>query len=183
MDNQKAKLRISLLPLVVIIGLILGAGYLLLKGDIDLSKIFNKGPQLRRIEGFPTIIGTSNQVEKTRTVIRSEQELTDFLNKVDSTGLLELKDPINFNKEILVAVSTETENNNGNGIRIKKISEDKIKKKMVVSVIETEKGPTCEVENDKSVGIDIVAVSKTDLPFGFDRIKQYEQCEVKDSQQ
>jgi len=174
-DNQKANLRISLLPLVVIIGLILGAGYLLLAGEITLPS-FKKGPTFRSVEGFPTVIYTQLQIEKQRTVLKSEQELTDFLNKIDPTGLLEVREPINFNKEYLIAVTTETEDRTGNTVKIRKIAEDKEKGEMRVDIRETVKGSSCEVEMDKNVSIDIVAVSKTDKSFEFDRVKQVEEC-------
>ena len=173
--DQKARLRISLLPLVVIIGLILGAGYLLLAGDINLPDFLKKS-EFRRVEGFPTIVYTSNTVEKQRLVIKSEQELTDFLNKVDSTGLLEVKEPINFKKEYLVAVTTETQDRTGSTVKIKKLEKDKEKNRIVVTIRETEKDENCEVELDKNIALDIVAVSKTDLPFDFDRVKQVETC-------
>ena len=174
-DNQKANLRISLVPLVAIIGLILGAGYLLLAGDINLPR-FNKGPQFRRVEGFPTIVYTDKQIEKQRTLIKSEEELTNFLNTIDPSGLLEVREPINFNKEYLIAVTTETEDKTGNSIRIKKIYENKEKKSMLVSINETTQGETCETEIDKNVSVDIVAVSKTELPLEFDRVKQIQEC-------
>ena len=175
MDNQKAKLRISLLPLVVIIGLILGAGYLLLAGDINLPD-FMKSSQFRRVEGFPTIVYTSNQVQKQRLVIKSEEELTNFLNMIDSTGLLEIREPINFNKEYLIVVTTETEAKTGNEVKIRKIYEDKEKNQIMVSIREIEKGETCEVELDNNIAVDIVAISKTDKAVEFDRVKQVETC-------
>ena len=177
--DEKAKLRISLLPLVVIIGLILGAGYLLLAGDINLPNFFKKS-QFRRIEGFPTIVYTSNVVAKQRTIIKSEEELTKFLNTIDSTGLLEIREPINFNKEYLVVAATETEARTGNTIRIKKISEDKTKNQLVVDIIETQKDNACEVDLSKNIALDIVAISKTTKEATFGREKQIESCATKD---
>jgi hypothetical protein len=174
-DNQKANLKISLIPLVVIIGLILGAGYLLLAGDIKLPQ-FNNGPQFRRVDGFPTVIYTDKVIEKQRIVIKSEEELTNFLNMIDPTGLLEVRETINFNKEYLIAVTTETEQETNRATRIKKIYEDKEKGNILVSVRETEPGKTCEIEIDPNVAVDIVAISKTELPMEFERIKQVEEC-------
>lgn len=174
-DNQKANLRISLIPLVVIIGLILGAGYLLLAGDIKLPK-FNNEPKFRRVEGFPTIVYTETVIEKQRIVIKSEEELTQFLNMIDPTGLLEVREPINFNKEYLIAVTTETEEETGNGVRIKEIYENKEKGNFLVSIREITQGDTCEKELDKNISVDVVAISKTETPFEFDRVKQVEEC-------
>lgn len=174
-NNQKANLRISLIPLVVIIGLILGAGYLLLAGDIKLPK-FNNGPQFRRVDGFPTVIYTDKIIEKQRLVIKSEEELTNFLNAIDPTGLLEVRETINFNKEYLVAATTETEQETNHMVRIKKIYEDKEKGTILVSLRETEAGDTCEVEMDPNVAVDIVAISKTETPIDFERVKQVEEC-------
>jgi len=174
-DNQKANLRISLIPLVVIIGLILGAGYLLLAGDINLPK-FNNGPKFRRVEGFPTIVYTENVLEKQRLVIKNEEELTQFLNLIDPTGLLEVREPINFDKEYLVAVTTETEEKTGNSVKIKEIYENKEDDNFLVSIRETIQGDTCEKELDKNIAVDVVAISKTEKPFEFDRVKQVEEC-------
>jgi hypothetical protein len=173
--NQKANLRISLIPLVILIILILGAGYLLLEGEIKLPK-FNRGPQIKRLEGFPTIVYTDKEVEKQRKVIKSEQELTEFLNLIDPSGLLEVRDKIDFNKEYLLAATTGTENETGHSVKIRKVYEDKNNKTLLVSIAEEESGSNCDVEMDKNISVDIASISKTDWTINFDRTKQIIQC-------
>ena len=73
--NQNAKLKISLLPLAIVILLILSAGFLLLSNEFNITKVFRKNT-IRRIDGFPTIVYTSNNVEKQRSVIKNQQDLS-----------------------------------------------------------------------------------------------------------
>ncbi|KKS09976.1 MAG: hypothetical protein UU64_C0012G0019, partial [candidate division WWE3 bacterium GW2011_GWF2_41_45] len=49
--------------MVVIVVLMIGAGYFLLQGEIKLPG-FNKGTQIRRLDGFPTVITTEMPLEK-----------------------------------------------------------------------------------------------------------------------
>lgn len=175
MNEQKAILRISLIPLVIIIGLILGAGYLLMEGEVKLPK-FNKGPQITRLEGFPTVVYTDQALEKQRRIIRSEEELNDFLNYVDPSGLLEVNEKIDFNKNYLLGVSTETEEKTGHDVKVKKVYGNKKDKKIIVSLRETEAGSSCEVEMDSNISIDLVSISKTDFVIEFERTKQVTEC-------
>src|SRR3989339_825987 len=156
-NRQQTTLNMSMVPLVIILVLIAGAGYMLLRGEIDLSK-WTRGFQLRRMEGFPTVIYVDTEIEKQRLVIRTEEELSKFLNLVDTTGLTILRDPVDFNKEMLIAASTESE-------------------------IETEKGDNCVLENDPNVSVDMVAISKTDWTIEFERVKRVDSCEPEDNTQ
>ncbi|KKS40037.1 MAG: hypothetical protein UV27_C0025G0001, partial [candidate division WWE3 bacterium GW2011_GWA1_42_46] len=62
-NKTKTTLNMSLIPLVVIVVLMIGAGYFLLQGEIKLPG-FNKGTQIRRLDGFPTVITTEMPLEK-----------------------------------------------------------------------------------------------------------------------
>lgn len=172
--SQQATVKMSLLPLVIIVLLILGAGFLLLKGDLKFPK-FNKGPTVRRLE-VTDVVYTDKEVQKQRRVIKTQEELNDFLNYVDSTGSLVLKENINFDKEMLIGVSTNPNPETGHKTKIKKIYESADKNKLVVVVEEYEKGKNCTVENDRNVAIDIVAISKTDKEIDFERVKKVEEC-------
>jgi hypothetical protein len=175
-DKQRAELRVSLIPLVILIGLILSAGYFLLQGEITLPK-FNKGPTIKRLVGFPAVVGTDKILEKQRWVIKSDEELNQFLNLVDSSGLLALKDKVNFEKEFILAVSSGTNEETGNKIKIKKVYEEAKSKRIIVLVEETEQGQTCEKELTKNVAVDMVSLSKTDWQIKFDKIIKNEECE------
>src|SRR3989339_216016 len=181
-NRQQTTLNMSMVPLVIILVLIAGAGYMLLRGEIDLSK-WTRGFQLRRMEGFPTVIYVDTEIEKQRLVIRTEEELSKFLNLVDTTGLTILRDPVDFNKEMLIAASTESEKETGHSLKIKKIYEKKDSKTLVVSVLETEKGDNCVLENDPNVSVDMVAISKTDWTIEFERVKRVDSCEPEDNTQ
>lgn len=165
----------SMIPLAIILILIIGAGYLLLKGDIKLIN-WNRGFQLRRLENFPQIIFTDKVVEKQRLVLKSQDELNQFLNSVDTTGLTVVKENINFNKEYLIAVSSKTFPETGHKLKIKKMLESKPEKKLTASIEESEKAVNCAIENQKNIVIDIVAISKTDWDIEFERIRKTEEC-------
>ena len=177
MTNKKSTtLNISLIPLFILLALIIGAGFLLLQGEVELPK-FNRGPKVRRLEGFPTVIYTDKQIEKQRKVITSEEELNEFLNYIDETKLLTLRENINFEKESLLAVATDTNQETGIRLKIEKIYEDKDDQTLLVTLEEREQGEYCEVENDPNIAVDIAAISKTDWEIKFDRIKKTISCE------
>ncbi len=88
MNKKTTTLNISLLPIVVIVLLILGAGYFLVKDDIDLSKIFNREPKVRRLEGFPVVINTNQILDKQRTLVKSQAELDTFLKAIDPSATM-----------------------------------------------------------------------------------------------
>jgi len=177
MINKKSTtLNISLIPLFILIALIIGAGFLLLQGEVELPK-FNRGPKVRRLEGFPTVIYTEKQIEKQRKVITNEEELNEFLNYIDETGLLTLRESVNFEKESLLAAATDTNQETGVRLKIEKIYEDKDDQTLLVTLEERVRGEYCEVENDPNTAVDIAAISKTDWEIKFDRIKKTVPCE------
>ncbi len=181
-NNQRATLRMSLIPLVIIIGLILGAGYFLLQGEIKLPQ-FNKGPQIRRLDGFPTAIVTDKVMQKQRLVVKSQAELATFLNSIDPTGMTTVRSPVDFNKEYILAVSSDTQTESGHKIQIKKIYEDKANKTLSISIEETEAGANCKVDKESNITADAVAISKTDYEINFDRVKKVADCSSDNSNQ
>ncbi|RJR27125.1 hypothetical protein C4561_03100 [candidate division WWE3 bacterium] len=178
MTDKKQFIYISLLPLVIIVLLIFGAGYFLLADEIKLPK-FNKGTQIRRLENFPTIIYTEEgkQYEKQRRVIKSEEELNDFLNYIDPAGLVTLKETVDFNKEYVIGVATEVEDPETHAIKIKKVYEDKDKKSLLIALHETFPRENCTVEVSPHIAVDMVAINKTDWSIDFERVKEEEPCE------
>ena len=173
--NQSAALKVSLIPLAIIILLILGIGYFLLQGEINLPK-FSHGPTMRRLNGFDTAVKTDKVLENQRRVVTSDQELNDFLNYVDSSGVLQLKDSVNFSKEVIIAVSSDTNNESGHRTKIKKVYEDSAAKKIIVSIEETQPGDSCQPTPDKSVAVDMVALTKTDWRIKFERVTKTVEC-------
>lgn len=180
-NKQRASLKVSLLPLVILVGLILGAGYFLLKDEVKLPK-FNKGPTIQRMEGFPTVIYRDKDVEmeKARKVITNDQELAEFLNFIDKTGLLTVKEKVDFNKNVVIAVSTETNEEIGHKVKIKKVYEDKEKRKILIEFEETNPDDDCEMEKDNNIAVDMVMLSKTDWRVDFEKVTKAVECEKKD---
>ncbi len=176
MNKQKASLKVSLIPLVILIGLILGAGYFLLQGEIKLPK-FNKGPTIQRLGGFPTVIYGEKQMEKERIVITSEQELDEFLNLIDESGILNVKEDINFEKNVVLAVSSSTNDEVGCKIKIRRVYEDKEDEKIIVLFEEIRPGDSCEIEFDKNIAVDMVMLSKTDWEIDFEKVTKIVECE------
>jgi hypothetical protein len=179
---DKQKIYISLLPLFVIILLIIGAGYFLLVDEIKLPT-FNKGPQIRRIEGFPTsvVVDPATKMDKQRLVIQAEHELNTFLNNVDKTGMLTMREKIDFNKEYVIAVGSEVEQAVGHRIKIRKVYENKAEKSLLVSLVETYPGEKCTPEVNPHVAVDLVAINKTDWNITFERIKDTEECSANET--
>ena len=175
-NKQHAILNMSLLPLAIILVLILGVGYFLLQGEIKLPK-FNRGPQIGRLENFPTVLDTTKDMEKIRKVLKSEAELDEFLNTVDGENQLSVKEKINWDKQFVLAVTTSTNEESGHKIKIAKAYENKTDKTLLIRVTEVEKGGGCDVEKGKNIAIDLVTITKTDYTIEFEREKNIEPCE------
>jgi CRISPR/Cas system CMR subunit Cmr4 (Cas7 group RAMP superfamily) len=174
-EKQKATLKVSLIPLAIIILLILGVGTFLLKDEIKLPN-FNKEPTITRLAGFPTTVTTTKLLDKQREVITSNEKLNEFLNSIDETGLLKVQESINFDKDIVIAATTGTNDVTGIKIKIRKVYEDKTKKRLLVSVEESVPGDSCTPELGKNVAVDIITLSKTDFSITFDKIKKTIEC-------
>ncbi len=179
MPDKKTS-QINLIPVIVLVLLILGAGYLLLRSDLKLPKIGESAPVVRRFNGFPTVAYTSKVAEKQRLIITSEEELNNFLNLVDSTGLLKLPETIDFNKQFVIAASTKTNATTGTTIKIRKVYQDKVAKKLQISVRQTVEDDTCEKDASTNIAVDLVAVNKLDdWEIDFDNEKMDVTCSKK----
>lgn len=176
--NEKGyTLYASFIPVVLVIGIILGTGYFLMKGEIKLPSFGRRITEVRRLKGFPTNIYTSEDIKKQRTIITNEDELSEFLNSVDSTGQLVVPENINFEKEFLAGVSTQTRDTTGYEITVKKVYADKKNKSLLISLRETRPAETCEVESESNVAIDLVALTKTDWNIDFEKVTEYDNCD------
>jgi hypothetical protein len=178
MTSKKLTLYISLIPLFLIIAIILGAGFFLIKDDVDLKKLFSDSPKVRRLEGYPMVLRTTNQLEKQRRVIKSQEELEQFLKAVDPTGNLALGDKINFDKEYLIGVTTQTKTDPGNSIKVKKVYRDSEEEELQVALVQYEMAEGCQLPEDSTIGIDLVAISKATSDIEFDVVQDFIQdCE------
>jgi len=120
-------------------------------------------------------------LEKQRRIIKSPEELAEFLNYIDPTGLTEVRDSVNFDREFLLAVSSDLQDETGHKMRIKKVYEDKDAKHLLVLIEETDKGDNCEVEVEGNITADVVAISQTDFEISFDRVKKVENCDKEET--
>lgn len=172
--NFSLTLYISFLPIVILVLLILGAGYFLTEGEFKLPS--SNEFSARSIEGFPTTVLTTNVLDKQREIITSQEQLDAFLAKIDSAGQIKVNDNINFNREYVIAVSSETLESDGYKLKVDKIYNDTDDDKIVVKLLLTEPGETCELEQATNVAVDLVAVKKTDRVIDFERFKRTKEC-------
>lgn len=169
---------LSALPLIIIIGLILGTGYLLLKDNIDLSFLeTSDNLEMERLEEFPKTVGVNEDIEKQREVIKSEEELVEFLSYVSKSSELSLNRKVDFNKEMLIGVSTETFNTGGYSIKIDDINKDTEANSLHVTSLITKPGDNCLVTQQLTSAVDIVVVDKTDMDVEFDTLRTTDFCE------
>ncbi|MBN1463421.1 MAG: protease complex subunit PrcB family protein [Paludibacteraceae bacterium] len=173
-QSEKGSIKISLLPIFILMALVI-AIYFLFLSDNELFE-FSNSPKLRRLNGFPTTVYTEKDIDKKRLVIENQEQLNEFLNEIDESGYLIVREEINFDKEILIAVSSKTYTTEGYDIKIRKLYQDKDTNTLLVSVREIEPGETCEVEENMTIAVDMVAISKTDLQIDFERVKQVKEC-------
>lgn len=178
MRKNPITLYSSLLPLVVIVGLILGTGYLLIGDELKLPKIFSGEPKIHRLEGFPTNLSVEDNRDKIRTIITNEEELNEFLNTVDESGLLTLKEKVNFSRKYLVGVATKTLEEDDHDFKVRKAYKNKEQNKILISLVREDPGETCEVEQNKNIWIDLVEIDKTDWEIDFELIKKIIECEI-----
>ena len=175
MTKKSVKLSINLVPLFILVALLLGIWYFFLSDNEVFN--FNRAPEVRRLNGFPAIVYSEDDLEKQRLLINDEEQLAEFLNSVDKSGYLIVREDINFDKEMLLAVSTSTEDLEGQTIKIRKLYEDNDSDTILVSVRETEPGSTCEIVENKNAAVDLVAISRTIKKIEFEKIKEIKECE------
>lgn len=178
MNEKNITLYISLLPLIIIVGLVLGAGYLLLGEDVDLPRIFSANPRIKRLEGFPTTLNVTEDRDKIRLVITNEEELNKFLNSVDNSGLLTLKEKVNFARKVLIGVATKTLEEEDHRFKVRKVYKDKENETLLVSLLQENPGETCNPELDKNIWIDLVEIDKTEWKIDFELVRKTIECET-----
>jgi len=178
-NNSKSGqiMYMNLIPVTLIVVLIIGAGYLMTKGDFKLP-FFGNNLEIRRFENFPTTITTQKQFGKQRVVIKSQEELDRFLANLDSAGLVKITEAINFDKEYVLGAATQTFDKEGYDLKIRRVYKDKDSGKVLVSLKERRPGESCKnLEAVNNVAVDIVAISKTDKEISFDVAKETYECD------
>lgn len=179
MNNPKES-AMAQLPIIIVLALIFGAGFLMFRGDIKTPFLEKTDSiKVRRLDRFPTTKEVGNKTDKMRRVIKNEDDLDSFFNAIDPSGDLRLGEKINFDQEYLIGVSSKTKDTSGVSVKIKKIIKDQKdgKERFTVMLTQTEQDPeTCDVENKKTVALDIIAIDKTDTDFHFERILDEKYC-------
>lgn len=176
-DRQQNMYGMSGLPVLIVLGLILGAGYFLLRGEINLP--FNETSntvEVRRLEGFPVNVSLPGELGKIQTVLKSEKELIAFLAAIDKSNNLSVNEKINFDKEYLIGVSSKTFNTDGHDFKIRKVYIDVEKDMLLVSSRTVKPDDDCNVTKGLNTVVDIVAVSKTDKDFDFENLIETQTC-------
>lgn len=179
MNNKSSKtLYISFLPILILVGVIVGAGYFLTEGELKLPGDSDK-LNVRRLENYPREVLTTKVLDKQRLVIDNQKDLDTFLASIDSSNKpLEIVEKINFDKELVLVSSTSTQETDGYKMKIDKIYIDEEANSLLASIELTEPGDSCidELEQATNVWVDIVTIKKTDKEIEFERLKNVVEC-------
>jgi hypothetical protein len=178
MIDEKAKIQMSLLPLILLAVLVLGGLYLLNKGDVKVPFLKDDSKEeLRRLQNFPTAVPNSTEIKQQRILIVNQEELDEFLNLVDPSGLLSLAEDIDFEAEYLIAATTDTLYEGENDLKIKKVYKDKENDSLLALIEHKKPGDSCDPEVWQNVAVDIVAISKTEKEVSFDKQFKVFECD------
>jgi len=173
---KSVKLYVNVIPIIIILLLIGGAGYFLFGQDLEIP-IEDRKTQITRVEGFPKMIYVNEDREKIRKVITSEEELNEFLNEVDKNRELALNTNINFNRHYLMCTATKTLEGENHTFKIKKIYKDTDDKTLTVVQERTDPDEGCKLEGGRNIWVDIVQINKTDWNIDFELVKKILPCE------
>ncbi|MBI4091126.1 protease complex subunit PrcB family protein [candidate division WWE3 bacterium] len=124
-------------------------------------------------EGFPRSLNVVEDFNKTRLVVTNEEELKNAVALVDKNGEVKLPE-INFNRKMVLFVTSKTRLTGGYESRIKKIFLDK--DDLIVEIRDTEPGETCITTEQKTLPMDLVVLDKTDLSVDFQVVKFVKEC-------
>jgi hypothetical protein len=180
MTKSKASTA-NFLPIIAIAILIAAAGFLLTKDDLDLPWMPSNKVSATHLVNFPREVPTLQELVKDRKVLKSQDELNNYLKTIDPTGSTRVEENIDFNRYYVVAVNTETLIEDGYKMKIRRIYEDKDENELKVMILLTEPGDTCETQDVTNVVVDMVKVKKTDMKFSFGREKQTKECGDKEA--
>ena len=173
---KSVKLYVNVIPIIIILLLIGGAGYFLFGQDLEIP-IEDRKTQITRLEGFPRMLYVSEDRKKVRKVIKSEEELNEFLNDVDKNGELTIDTNVNFNRHYLMGAATKTLEGENHTFKIKKIYKDTDDKTLTVVQERTDPDEGCKLEGGQNIWVDIVQINKTDWNIGFELVKKILPCE------
>ncbi|OGC51231.1 hypothetical protein A2709_01920 [candidate division WWE3 bacterium RIFCSPHIGHO2_01_FULL_43_9] len=175
-----SKSSMNLVPVLLISILIVSAGYLLLKDTLQLPWFkTEKTMEITRLVGYPTTIETQKDLKKTRMVLKSSDELRNYLQSidiVDEEAYNQLNSQVDFAKETLIAASSDTQEETESTIKIKRVALDRDNNVLAVTIVQSKPDATCIPEIKKNILVDFVKITKTDKEFDFDAIKETRSC-------
>lgn len=174
--TNKSRASTNLLPIFIIVALIIAAGFLLTKDDFEAPWQKSNKIKAQHLENFPREVPTLEQLDKLRVVIKSQQELDDFLMQIDPTGSTKVSDNVNFEKEFLIAATSPTLTTDGYKLKIQKIYNDEEKMELKVVVSYEKPGETCDVQQVSNVVVDMVKVKQTDMEINFEKEEKEVEC-------
>ncbi len=174
--SKSANSSANFLPIVAIVVLILAAGFLLTKDDLDLPWQKSNKIKAQHLVNFPREVPTLQELEKMRVVVKSQKELDDLLKKIDPTGSTRVTENINFDRDYVLVATTETLDRDGTEMKINKIYIEKEGERLKAMILLKNPGDTCETQEVSNIVIDMVKIKKTDLEITFDREQQTVEC-------
>ncbi len=173
---KSIKLYVNIIPLAIILLLIGAAGYFLFGRDLEIP-IEDRRTKITRFENFPQKIYVDEERDKMQKVIKSEEELNEFLNEIDVEGKLNFNENVNFNRHYLVAATTKTLDAENYEFKIDKIIKDTDSKKLMISRERVEPEEDCKIEGEKNIWVDFIKINKTDWTIKSELVKKKLPCD------
>ena len=167
------------LPLIILLGLLVGAGYFLLQGDVKLPFLNDDDAvEVRRLDSYPAkvTLPASEEKDKTEMIIKSEDELVTFLAAADPASTLTLNEKIDFDREYLIGTTSKTLKTSGYEFKTRRVYEDKEKQELTVSSLMRQPADDCIVNEEFSMFVDLIAISKTNKTVNFETVTETYTC-------
>ncbi len=171
--NEKSSGNIVIILVILVVFVFIFFKFVAPRLGIKLFKGDSNSIEYSHADGFPKSLNVSEQFEKARLVIKSQEELKSAIEAVDKNR--EIKIPqVNFDRKIALFVTSKTRSTGGYETRIKKINKDK--DDLIVQVRDTEPGKTCIATEQLNLPMDLVILDKTELSVEFDVVKATKEC-------
>jgi|APCry1669189000_1035189.scaffolds.fasta_scaffold54770_2 hypothetical protein len=171
MKKNKSNL---LIPLIVIVVLILVLGFVLLRDNI--FSYFKPYPYaLTRIKDFPKVVESTKVSQKTRTIVRSQEEYKSLMKQLfDDENKVAMPEN-DFSKNDLYVVTTELNDTKGYKFKVRSIVKDDAGK--YEAVLERQKpGDTCVNDAVTNIAMDIVKIDKNIQEIDAEKVDKVIEC-------
>lgn len=170
MKKNKSNL---LIPLIVIVVLIVVLGSILLRDNI--VSLFKPRNAFTKVEGYPREVDSTKPIERTRTIVRSEQEFKDLIKKLfDDENKVPMPEN-DFSRNDLYVVTTDLNDTKGFRLKVRSMNIDD--KNEFQAILERQKpGKTCINDAVSNVAMDIVKISKDIPEIDAERVDKIIDC-------